>query len=242
MQAMSQSSSSWPHSALEISAVAAALLYFGILAWGLAACLSAGSWIFMALLCAAIGYLAADFASGFVHWMGDRLGSEAMPVLGPNFVAPFRYHHVDPKSITRHGFFVTNGNNCIVLAPVMIAVNRLFLPIPGDLVAVGVYAFTLFFGMAIFATNQFHKWAHTDDPPALVGLLQRWGLILGPEHHQIHHHTPYVTHFCITTGWLNVPLARLRFFERLEALLWTVFRVRAGEDDARVTQINQRAG
>ena len=61
----------------------------------------------------------ADFLSGFVHWAGDTVGDESTPVFGPNFVKPFRYHHVDPEDITRHDFVETNGNNCIVVAPVL---------------------------------------------------------------------------------------------------------------------------
>ena len=56
----------------------------------------------------------SDFLSGFVHWAGDTVGDESTPIFGPNFVRPFRYHHVDPEDITRHDFIETNGNNCIV--------------------------------------------------------------------------------------------------------------------------------
>ncbi len=50
------------------------------------------------------------------------------------------------------------------------------------------------------ATNQFHKWAHSDDPPRAVRALQRWRLILSPARHDAHHTAPFDTFFCITTG------------------------------------------
>ena len=57
------------------------------------------------------GYLLADFASGFVHFMGDTFGDEHTPVVGKAFIYAFREHHTDQKAITRHDFFYTNGNN-----------------------------------------------------------------------------------------------------------------------------------
>ncbi len=108
------------HRALEISSIGFVFLSLGLLAvrigrvywdshnlWGLGTA-------------ALTGYLLADFISGFVHWAGDTIGDAETPIFGPNFVTPFRYHHVDPKEITRHDFIETNGNNCIVVAPVLV--------------------------------------------------------------------------------------------------------------------------
>ena len=64
-----------------------------------------------------IGFLLADFTSGFVHWLGDTWGSTEMAVLGKGFVRPFREHHVDQKAITRHDYIETNGSNCLVSVP-----------------------------------------------------------------------------------------------------------------------------
>src|SRR5918994_4948991 len=71
---------------------------------------------------AVLAYLAADFISGFVHFLADNFGSSEMPVIGPHFIGAFREHHVDPKGITRHDLIDTNGNNSLVSLPFMLLV------------------------------------------------------------------------------------------------------------------------
>ncbi len=180
-------------------------------------------WQFAALALSAtfMGWLVADFMSGFVHWLGDTFGTEEMPVLGQAFIKPFREHHTDPKGITRHDFIETNGNNCIVVC--------LFLHVPMSVLyffdgtlQVWLVAVGLVLGVATFFTNQIHRWAHLDDPPWYAILFQKLGLFMTTEHHNVHHAAPYDTYFCITTGWLNPILHKTRFFDRLERVVRAV--------------------
>lgn len=172
-------------------------------------------WVFPA---AVIAYVAADFISGFVHFLADNFGSPETPVFGRAFILPFREHHTDPKGILRHPFMIANGNNCLVSVPPLLFV---WLVIPVATTRIGYLAgsFFLFFSLAIFLTNQFHKWAHMDDPPAWVAALQTRGLVLSREHHDIHHNSPFDTYYCITVGWCNPLLERIHFFETTESLL-----------------------
>ena len=148
------------HRALEIASIG---FLFAALAWvavrvATIGC-TGGDWLRIAL--GVVGaYLISDFISGFVHWAGDTVGDENTPVFGANFVRPFRYHHVDPKDITRHDFVETNGNNCIVAAPVLMMVVLTMPRTVGPMFhTCVVVASTAFF---VFCTNQFHKWAHAD--------------------------------------------------------------------------------
>ena len=62
--------------------------------------------------------------------------------------------------------------------------------------------------------NQFHKWAHADQPPRIARWLQRWGVILAPTHHGIHHAAP-ARQVLLHHRRLDEPvLTRLRFFRR----------------------------
>lgn len=167
---------------------------------------------------AVLGYLAADLISGFVHFLADNFGSSETPVIGPGFISGFREHHVDPKGITTHDFIDTNGNNSLVSLPPMLLV-WLIVPIETTVIGCLFAAFFLLICLAVFLTNQFHKWAHMEDPPYPATWLQRRGLILSKEHHNVHHASPYDTYYCITVGFWNPLLDRTRFFERVERLL-----------------------
>jgi hypothetical protein len=116
---------------------------------------------------ALLAYLAPDLVSGLVHFLADNIGSADTPIVGPNFIGPFRDHHVDPKGVTQNDFVDTNGNTSLVVIPFMLLA---WLAILIGTTEVGYLfdAFLLFVCLAVFLTNQFHKWAHAEAPPALA--------------------------------------------------------------------------
>ena len=164
---------------------------------------------------AVAGYLFADLASGLVHFLADNFGSETTPFFGPGFVRPFREHHVNPRGIVAHGFVAANGNNALVSIPIL-APAALLLPVSESAWAHLVGSFTLAMMLAVFVTNQFHKWAHMESPPRLARRLQSLGIILTREHHDVHHTAPHNANYCITLGIWDPVLERTRFFARLE--------------------------
>lgn len=169
---------------------------------------------------ALLGYLAADFVSGVVHFLADSFGSIHTPIVGPTFLKRFREHHVAPEVITTLDFFEVNGANSLVSLP--FAAALLYLPIRDGGFALDVGCFGLAFLGGIFLTNQFHRWAHVRERPTWLRWLHRTGLVLTPEHHAGHHTAPFKTRYCITSGMLNPLLDRLGFFRRLERPLGVV--------------------
>jgi ubiquitin-conjugating enzyme E2 variant len=156
-----------------------------------------------------------------VHWGGDTLGHEKVWFLGPHFIGPFREHHIDQKAITRHDFVETNGNTCFFACVPVVAALLLLPEREGPGLFAG--AFVAFVALFVMATNQFHKWAHMDTPPAIARVLQHSGLILRPAHHEIHHARPHDKHYCITVGWMNPVLNKVRFFRGVE---WVIAQIR----------------
>jgi uncharacterized membrane protein YeaQ/YmgE (transglycosylase-associated protein family) len=197
------------------------LIFFGLMGW-LAISIVRG-WgsqgnVWLTILMIVGGYLLADLLSGIVHFLADNFGSPDTPFVGQGFVLPFRQHHVDPLGITRHGFFIANGNNALVCLPVLIPV-ALFVPVTTSTTGYAAGVFTFVMLLAVFLTNQTHKWAHMDNPPMPVRWMQAAGLILSKEHHDIHHVRPYNTHYCITVGAWNSLFERFRVFDRSERLI-----------------------
>jgi hypothetical protein len=204
---------------LDLASVAGFAVVTGALAIRLWSVAWEASPLLHIVLGAGLGYVLADVVSGVVHWFCDTFFHEDTPVIGRAFIHPFREHHLDPLAITRHGFLEVNGNNCLAMLPLLVAVWILGAPRAGEAVpALFWQSAALGFALATFATNQFHKWAHQERPGAAVRWLQRTGLVLSPAHHARHHSEPYRQAFCITAGWLDPLLDRYRIFERIERL------------------------
>lgn len=185
----------------------------------------ADAWLLLVVLAA---WPAADFASGMVHWLGDTWGSERWPFLGPRFLRPFRVHHVNPQGMLASGFFDTNGDSALVTIPMLLAVLAIPLENDGGRAAAAFLTAFCFWGMP---TNQIHYWAHQNNPPRWVAWLQHRRLILSPEHHLRHHTSPFMIHYCITTGWCNALLDKIRFFRILELVVLRVTGVTPRSDD-----------
>jgi hypothetical protein len=190
--------------------------------------------LWLIALAVPLGIVGGDFISGIVHWAADTYGSEDMPVIGPSLVKPFRLHHLYPRDICTHGLVETTGNVCILAVPVLSVCLYLMWLLPqSGLVAFAVVSLALI-AAATVATNQFHKWAHQESPSSLARWLQQKRLVLEPQHHKQHHTQPFDMNYCITNGWLNPLLNKLKFFRRLEAMIGLF-----GIETARAKQTHQ---
>jgi ubiquitin-conjugating enzyme E2 variant len=173
----------------------------------------------LAALALIVAGAAADWVSGLAHWFCDTFFDEDTPIIGAVLIQPFREHHSDPLAMTRHGFLEMNGNNCMGLVAPLAAIVWWGPASPAGVAATFLTWFSLFFFLAVAVTNRLHGWAHATNVPRVVRWLQSSGLILSPERHARHHRAPYAQAYCVTHGWMNGPLERVRFFERTTKLL-----------------------
>lgn len=179
-----------------------------------------------------LGVLLGDFVSGLVHWAADTYGSEDMRVIGPSLVKPFRLHHIYPRDICTHGLVETIGNVCILAVPLLSVSLYLMWLLPGSALLAFTAICLALMATATVATNQFHKWAHQEKPSDFARRLQGMRLVLEPRHHKRHHTEPFNVNYCITNGWLNPLLNKLKFFRRLEATLG-FFGIKTSKDSHR---------
>lgn len=176
----------------------------------------------------AIALVAADFATGLVHWAADTWGRESLPIVGPRFLRPFRVHHVNPDDLARRDFLDCNGDVAMGTLPMFGA--AMLVPVDTLPASIGA-SFLVALAAFVLPTNQVHQWAHRTTVPRPVAWLHRHGLILGRDGHARHHHPPYAAHYCILTGWCNRPLAALNFFPHLERVITAVTGARPRDDD-----------
>lgn len=153
-----------------------------------------------------LGFIGAqflvDFVSGMLHWACDTWGKFETPIFGPTLIRAFRMHHVDPQDITLHGFIETNAASSYPM-PFVIAFG-LMLNSPSFFSQ--FYNWMIIFGVPLgILTNEFHKWAHLvhTKPHAIIGFLQKSGLIISHEKHHVHHMNEFDTSYCIINGWMN---------------------------------------
>jgi ubiquitin-conjugating enzyme E2 variant len=182
------------------------------------------AWLPLLALSTLAGWAFADFASGLVHFLCDRLGSEATPLLGPAVIRPFREHHDDPCAIANHRFVELSGNSALALTP-MLALGGELAPLFGDaLLPSAAFSGLMSACLGLFATNQIHRWAHMPRTPRIARVLRSLGLAIREEAHARHHRGAHDVAFCITNGWCNAPLDRVQFWARLERAM----RARSG--------------
>lgn len=176
----------------------------------------AGAWVLLVLL---LGYVGGDLFTGFIHYFADNFGSETTPVLGRTFVFRFRQHHVEPRHICTLDFRELNGSHMLVSIPFLLPIALLPIAEGGWALALGLFGWSTL-ASGVF-TAQVHRWSHDRQQPPLVRFLQRTRVILSPEHHALHHRRPHDVHFCITNGWLNGTLDRLRVWDHLtDVFVW----------------------
>jgi ubiquitin-conjugating enzyme E2 variant len=151
-------------------------------------------------------WVVADFLSGVVHWIEDRYGDPAWPVIGRHVIEPNILHHRDQMAFTAGGYWQRNWTT---LVPAAAAAGMAWLA--GS-------AFLAVTFLMLSQANEIHAWAHQRCVRPIRG-LQLIGIFQSPEQHADHHRRPFDRNYCTMSDWLNPLLSRAGFWPALELLV-----------------------
>jgi plasmanylethanolamine desaturase len=153
--------------------------------------------------------MAADFITGFVHWLEDSYWSPDTPILGKWIVVDNLAHHKNGQDFLKKSYWESCWDT--VLAGVIALIVALILhKMSWQL---------LFFTVILMNANQIHKWAHItrfENKPKVIGLLQKMHVLQSTQHHGQHHRKPNNSHYCTVTDFLNPVLDYMHFWRGLE--------------------------
>jgi ubiquitin-conjugating enzyme E2 variant len=179
-----------------------------------------------------VGALGADLVTGLVHWACDTWADEQTPWVGVGLIQGFREHHREPDAMVEHDWIEVNGE---VATAACAGFGLLTLPASQSALGGHVFVYACLYSLIslVALTNQLHKWAHMCEPPVLIRMLQRTGLILSPARHSVHHSALHTSSYCISTGWLNGPLDAVGFWRILERTITHATGVEPRADSVR---------
>lgn len=177
----------------------------------------------LSLLLQATGVvLAADLASGVIHWVEDAYIREHTPVVGRWIGRPNTLHHHLPRRMTRNNWWQSNWDLLLAMSGV-VAVAALLGRLTWH-----VWLFAFIAGNA----NEVHKWSHRTrkENGRFISWLQDRRILQTPRHHAIHHTNPKEVHYCPITNVVNPVLDNLHVWEGLEWLLEKTLGLRRQPD------------
>lgn len=167
------------------------------------------------LLTIALCVLAADFITGFVHWIEDTYGLPSWPLLGSFVIEPNIEHHLHP------GFLGTMSNLALRNYQAVVPMTGISAV---ALVLCGWKAWPLAATLCMASLgNEVHTWNHRRKNNAVIRFLQNACIVQTPRQHAKHHRPPFDTYFCTLTNVTNELLEAVGFWRRLEWLLFSLF-------------------
>lgn len=176
-------------------------------------------------------FLAADFLTGFFHWLEDTYCLEGLPIVGNLICEPNIEHHLDPNLMVRTGTFISR--NWISWSLAASVAGLVWL------VGWGTWPVYLTLGLCSFG-NEVHRWNHMNQANAFAEFLKDAGLVQSRKQHSMHHKPPFVTNYCILGSLSNAVLERLRFWRNLESLVQWTTGIRPARDQRRDAQLGAK--
>ncbi|HEY4966401.1 MAG TPA: fatty acid desaturase CarF family protein [Puia sp.] len=154
---------------------------------------------------------AADFFTGFIHWLEDTFWTEETPLIGKWLIQPNEQHHKKPTAFLEKNWW-QSSYDAIIIGIAILGTALIFRHLTWEL---GLFV------LVSISACQVHKYAHIPPGrlPAFIRLLQKFRIIQGCTHHVKHHMRENNTNYCLITPFLNPVLGKLQFWRFLEFIL-----------------------
>lgn len=171
------------------------------MAWSAGALVMSPPSVLDACCLVAFSVIVTDLISGLLHVVLDNPRSLDIGVIR-GLAEGFQRHHEKPANIYEMPLY----QHLYVMHMPLTFLFLVVLPFQNA----NMYVVFLSMVVALHVMQMAHLWAHL--PPERVRrpvrLLQRAGVLLKKEQHDLHHSAPFDRDFCIMTGTCNRPLNR----------------------------------
>jgi ubiquitin-conjugating enzyme E2 variant len=161
--------------------------------------------------------LLADLITGVFHWLQDAYGNPNWRFLGKWFIIPNIDHHKHPRRFLAKSMFGRIVSTLVVSFFLLLIYHLLFGICWQAVICVGYGTLA----------NEIHAIAHRTDKEngKIICFLQDLGIIQSRKMHGLHHTSPYDINYCVMTNFLNPILNKIKFWHKLELLIYMVFGV-----------------
>lgn len=167
----------------------------------------------MILLTLALAWIFAELISGIFHWWEDRYGNPNWPIIGKTIIQQNILHHKNPYAFCKDTYWSRNGSILIVSAVIL---------------SVAIY-FNIWFmilgSLWLSQSNEIHAATHRRNN-RIVRFLQKIGVMQSHKQHAIHHKRPFDKYYCVLTNYMNPILSKIKFWDRLENVVFLLTRIR----------------
>src|SRR5580692_10210651 len=144
--------------------------------------------IIIPLLRAVRSVFAAEFVSGFVHWLEDAYIREDTPLLGRHMARANIVHHHYPRHMTRNSWWQSSWD-LVCLSALLVVLAWLCGVLNWEI---------LLFAVIAANANELHKWEHrtrAENGPT-ISFFQDIRVLQTARHHARHHTDPKNSHYC----------------------------------------------
>lgn len=172
-----------------------------------------------------LGLLLGDIAAAFFHWYEDTYIHYCNNnILLKEIARDNEMHHYYPRIIVRYKWY-HNIKYTFLLAIIILSIT--YIVIPNHVHKYPIFYISFFISGTF--SNLFHKWSHMRECELnpLLNILQKYNIIIGHNHHSIHHNDDNDIKYGVMFPITNIILDNIKIFRLFEIIIYELFNVKS---------------